>query len=220
MPTSLEHFDTYRIDSANLNYVAAHAIPRRLPGRPRSETSRAKILKAAAALLIAQGPRRMSIEGVADKAGVSKATIYRWWESKGELALDALVGELVAKMKDVPDTGSLERDLRGYVRTVVRTYGNPTIGKTQAAIIGELQSDMALRRAYRVRVTDALRTESRKIFTRAIDRGEISRDTDIDLVLDLLVGAVFIRLLFDIGPLNQRLAGSLVDVILKGISRS
>jgi hypothetical protein len=103
---------------------------------------------------------------------------------------------------------------------VVRTYGNPTIGKTQAAIIGELQSDMALRRAYRVRVTDALRTESRKIFTRAIDRGEISRDTDIDLVLDLLVGAVFIRLLFDIGPLNQRLAGSLVDVILKGISRS
>jgi AcrR family transcriptional regulator len=159
----------------------------------------------------------MSIEGVADKAGVSKATIYRWWESKGELALDALVGELVAKMKDVRDTGSLEGDLRDYIRSVVRTYGNPTVGKTQAAIIGEMQSDMALRRAYRVRVTDALRAESRKIFTRAIDRGEIARDTDIDLVLDLLVGAVFIRLLFDLGPLNQRVADSLVDVVLSGI---
>jgi hypothetical protein len=100
---------------------------------------------------------------------------------------------------------------------VVRTYGHPTIGKTQAAIIGEMQSDAALRRAYRLRVTDILRAESRKIFTRAIDRGEIPGDTDIDLVLDLLVGAVFMRLLFDISPLNQHVADSLVDVVLKGL---
>lgn len=200
--------------------MAAQAIPikKRPPGRPRSERARSRILRAAAALLVTQGPRRMSIEAVADKAGVSKATIYRWWESKGELALDALVGELVAKMKDVPDTGSVEGDLRGYIRTVVRTYGNPTVGKTQAAIIGEMQSDIALRRAYRVRVTEALRTESRKIFARALARGEISRDVDADMVLDLLIGAVFIRLLFDLGPLNQRVADSLVDVALNGIS--
>ena len=210
---------SFRSGSGNLNGMPTRAIPQRQPGRPRSERSRAKILKAAAALLTTQGPRRMSIEGVADKAGVSKATIYRWWESKGELALDALVGELVAKMKDVPDTGSLEGDLRGYIRTVVRTYGNPTVGKTQAAIIGEMQSDTALRKAYRLRVTEPLRTESRKIFTRAIARGEVSPATDVDLVLDALVGAVFIRLLFDLGPLNQRVADSLVDLILKGISQ-
>jgi AcrR family transcriptional regulator len=210
-------FDTDRIVTVNLNSMPTRAIPKRNPGRPRSERSRAKILKAAAALLITHGPRRMSIEGVADRAGVSKATIYRWWESKGELALDALVGELVAKMKDVPDTGSLEGDLRDYIRTVVRTYGNPTIGRTQAAIIGEMQSDAALRRAYRVRVTDPLRSASRKIFTRAIARGEIPAGTDVDLLLDLLVGAVFIRLLFDISPLNQRVADAMVDVVLGGI---
>jgi AcrR family transcriptional regulator len=161
----------------------------------------------------------MSIEAVADKAGVGKATIYRWWESKGELALDALVGELVAKMKEIPDTGSVEADLRGYIRIVVRTYGNPTVGRTQAAIIGEMQSDRALRRAYRARVTEPLRTESRKIFTRAIARGEIPPETDVDLVLDSLIGAVFIRLLFDLGPLNQRVADSLVDMVLKGLKR-
>jgi AcrR family transcriptional regulator len=160
----------------------------------------------------------MSIEAVADKAGVSKATIYRWWESKGELALDALVVELVAKMKDVPDTGSLEGDLQGYIRTVVRTYANPTIGKTQAAIIGEMQSDTALRRAYRERVTEPLRSESRKLFTRAVARREISPDIDADLVLDLLIGAVFLRLLFDRGPLNQRVADSLVNVALRGLT--
>jgi AcrR family transcriptional regulator len=162
----------------------------------------------------------MSVEGVAERARVSKATIYRWWESKGELALDALIVELVAKMKDIPDTGSIEGDLRAYIRTVVRTYGNPTVGKTQAAIIGEMQSDEALRRAYRLHVTEPLRTESRKIFTRAIARGEIPRDTNFDLVLDSLIGAVFIRLLFDLGPLNQRVADSLVDMALKGISET
>ena len=161
----------------------------------------------------------MSIEGVADKAGVSKATIYRWWQSKGELALDALVVELVAKLKTIRDTGSVREDLRAYVRAVVRTYGNPTIGRTQAAIVGEMQSDPVLRKAYRERVSEPLRKESREIFSRAIRRGEISPDTDADLVLDLLIGAVFFRLLFDRGPLTGAVADSLVDVVLEGLIR-
>ena len=159
----------------------------------------------------------MSIEGVADRAGVSKATIYRWWESKGELALDALVLELVAKLRTVPDTGSFRDDLRGYLRTVARTYGNNTIGRTQAAIVGEMQSDPVLRKAYTARVSEPLRAASREIFARAIARGEIVSDTDIDLVLDLLIGAVFLRLLFERGPLNERVADSLVDLVLKGL---
>jgi AcrR family transcriptional regulator len=159
----------------------------------------------------------MSIEGVADKAGVSKATIYRWWESKGELALDALVVELVARLRSVPDTGSIREDLRGYMRAVVRTYGNPTIGRTQAAIVGEMQSDPALRRAYRLRVSEPLRKESREIFARAIARGEIDPGTDGDLVLDVLIGTVFFRLLFERGPLTERVADSVVDIVLKGL---
>jgi len=161
----------------------------------------------------------MSIEGVAAKAGVSKATIYRWWESKGELALDALVAELVASLKAVPNTGSLRDDLRGYMRMVVRTYADPIVGRTQAAIIGEMQSDPALRRSYRTHVTEPVRERSRQIFARAIERGELSPSTDTDLILDLLIGAVFLRLLLDIGPLNQRVADSLVDVVLDGLPR-
>jgi len=197
--------------------MARTAIPTKSSGRPRSKASRAKILKAAAALLITQGPRRMTIEGVADKARVSKATIYRWWESKGELALDALVGELVARLRNVPDTGSLRDDLRGYVRTVVRVYGDEVVGPTQAAIIGEMQSDVALRKAYRERVTEPLRLQSREMFVRAAARGEIASDTDTDLVLDMLVGAVFLRLLFVRGPLNLRFADQLVDIVLEGV---
>ena len=153
----------------------------------------------------------MSIEAVADKAGVSKATIYRWWESKGELALDALGVELVAKLKKIPDTGSFHGDLRAYIRAVVRTYGNPAVGRTQAAIVGEMQSDLVLRKAYGERVSEPLRKESREIFSRAITRGEIAHNTDADMVLDLLIGAVFLRLLFDRGPLTRAVADSLVD---------
>ncbi len=177
------------------------------------------ILGAAASLLTTLGPRRMSIEGIADKAGVSKATIYRWWESKGELALDALVAELVGKLKKVPNKGSLAADLRGYVRLVVRTYGDETVGRTQAAIIGEMQSDAALRRAYRARVTEPIRQRSREMFARAVARGEISPTTDPDLALDMLIGAVFLRLLFDLGPINKSFADSLADVMLRGLER-
>jgi AcrR family transcriptional regulator len=212
---------SFRTNSANLNVMAAKAIPRKMPpGRPRSERSRSKILKAAAALLISQGPRRMSIEGVADRAGVSKATIYRWWESKGELALDALVVELVATLKKPYDTGSLRGDLLGYMRAVAQTYANPKIGRTQAAIIGEMQSDLVLRKVYRERVSEPLRVGSREIFSRAIQRGEIGSATDIDLLLDVLIGAVFFRLLFDRGPLTESFGDSVVDVVLKGVSPS
>lgn len=103
------------------------------------------------------------------------------------------------------------------MRVVARTYGNPTVGRTQAGIIVEMQSDPVLRKAYRARVTEPLREARRGIFARAIARGEIASGTEADLVLDLLIGAVFLRLLFDRGPLNERVADSLVDAVLKGI---
>src|SRR5258706_6647901 len=106
-------------------------------GRPRSEESRQAILKAATELLREHGLRRMSIEGVAERAGVAKKTIYRWWPSKGALALDAFYNEWARAQGATPDTGSLESDLRARTRAGVRVLAHIGLGPTLAALIAQ-----------------------------------------------------------------------------------
>ena len=89
------------------------------PGRPRSERSRRSILAAAASLLHERGLRAMSIEAVAARAGVSKKTIYRWWPSKGVLAMDAIYAEWSRARGVVPNTGTLQGDLRSRMRATI-----------------------------------------------------------------------------------------------------
>ena len=87
--------------------------PRR--GRPRSERSREAILQAAAALLLDQGLDAVSMDALAESAGVGKATIYRWWPAKESLALDALYDEWARTPGPTPDTGSLHGDLEALL---------------------------------------------------------------------------------------------------------
>ena len=90
--------------------------PGRLRGRPRSETARTAILDAAAELLLTHGLPAVSMDAVAQRAGVSKATIYRWWPTKETLALDALYTEWAAARPAPRDTGSLRGDLLSLLR--------------------------------------------------------------------------------------------------------
>src|SRR3979411_1444402 len=88
-------------------------------GRPRSERARLAILQAAADLLLDQGGAQVSMDAVADRAGVSKATIYRWWPSRERLALEALT-EWASAGSPPRDTGTLRGDLLALVRPWVR----------------------------------------------------------------------------------------------------
>src|SRR5579871_5389938 len=85
-------------------------------GRPRSEKAHKAILDAAAELLLARGLSAVSMDAVAERAGVSKATIYRWWPTKETLALDALYTEWAAAAPAPRDTGSLRKDLLALLR--------------------------------------------------------------------------------------------------------
>src|ERR1039458_10796037 len=80
-------------------------------GRPRSERARKAILEAAAELLLARGLSAVSMDAVAEQAGVSKATIYRWWPTKETLALDVLYTEWAAARPHPRDTGTLRGGL-------------------------------------------------------------------------------------------------------------
>jgi AcrR family transcriptional regulator len=192
--------------------------PRR--GRPRSEKARVAILEAAAELLLARGLSAVSMDAVAERAGVSKATIYRWWPTKETLALDALYNEWAAVQPPARDTGSLRGDLLSLLRPWVRLAASRPYGRVIAALVTEAQTDPAFAAEYRARFVEPRRDQARAVFRRAIERGEIPADIKIEVALDLLYGPVYHRLLHGHAPLNDRFVTDIVDTALGGIMRA
>jgi AcrR family transcriptional regulator len=194
---------------------AAAEAPRR--GRPRSEKARLAILEAAAELLLARGLSAVSMDAVAERAGVSKATIYRWWPTKETLALDALYNEWAAVQPPSRSTGTLRGDLLALLRPWVRLAGSRPYGRVIGALITEAQTDPAFAEVYRSRFVEPRRDQARAIFRAAIERGEIPADTKVEVGVDMLYGPLYHRLLHGHAPLNERFLRDVVDTTLGGI---
>jgi AcrR family transcriptional regulator len=186
-------------------------------GRPRSEKARKAILDAAAELLLARGLSAVSMDEVAERAGVSKATIYRWWPTKETLALDALYTEWDTARSSPRDTGSLRGDLLALLRPWARLASSRPYGRVIAALITEAQTDPVFAAEYRQRLLEPRRDQARAVFRRAIERGEIPPGTNIEVALDLLYGPLYHRLLHGHAPLNDRFTQDVIDTALSGI---
>lgn len=199
--------------------MSAPANTSRRPGRPRSERARQAILRAAADLLLDEGTARVSMDAVAERAGVSKATIYRWWPSKERLALDALL-EWAATGSSPRDTGSLRADLLSLVRPWVREIRRRPFARVIAELLTEAQSDPAFAEDYRRHFVEPRRAPMRAAFERAIARGEVPADLDVEVALDLIYGPVYHRLLHGHAPLTDRFAATVIDLALAGILTS
>jgi AcrR family transcriptional regulator len=187
-------------------------------GRPRSQEADRAILTATVDLLAERGLDGMSIEEVAARAGVGKATIYRRWPSKGLLALDAFVVSF-AEQQPLPDTGTLRGDLVAALSAWVRAVTGTSMGRMLTGLIAEAQHDPELRAAWRDRVLEPLRAQHRIMLDRAVARGEIPPAVDQDVVLDLFFGSAQHRLLLGHLPLTEDFIDEVVDVILRGIER-
>ncbi len=186
-------------------------------GRPRSEKARTAILGAAGALLLAPDGGSVSIDAVAQRAGVSKATIYRWWRTKETLTLDALHREW-ATARPPRNTGTLRGDLLSLLRPWVRRVGQRDYGPVIARLISEAHTDPEFAEEYRTRFIGPRRDSGRAVLARAIDRGEIPADTDTEVALDLLYGPLYHRLLHGHAPLDDRFVRQVVDGTLAGIA--
>jgi AcrR family transcriptional regulator len=189
--------------------------PRR--GRPRSEKARHAILGATAALLLEAGLDAVSMDAVARRAGVSKATIYRWWPTKETLALDALSHEWEAVLPNSRQTNSLRGDLLSLLRPWIRVISERPYSRVIAALIAKAQTDQAFAAQYRAQFLQPRRDHAAAIFQRAIARGEIAADTNVDVALDLLYGPFYHRLLQGHGSLNDRFARDVVDILVAGL---
>jgi AcrR family transcriptional regulator len=186
-------------------------------GRPRSEKAHKAILDAAAELLLSRGPSAVSMDEVAERAGVSKATIYRWWPSKETLALDALYTEWAAVQPYPRDTGSLRGDLLALLRPWARLVRSRPYARVITALLTEVHTDPVFAAEYRQRLVEPRRDQARAIFRRAMERGEIPASTNIEIAVDLIYGPLWHRLLHGHAPLNDRFTQDLVDMALNGI---
>jgi len=191
------------------------------PGRPRSERARRAVLEAAGALLERDGLPAMTMEAIARRSGVSKATIYRWWPSKEAVTLDALAERLAVRLPAAPGRHSLRSELVLRLRSraaVLRAH--PAILQTLAAVQSRMAADPGLGAAYHDHVSERLHGESRAAFGRARRAGQVRADADLDVALDLLFGGLYLRLLEGLEPCGDDFAERAVDIVLRGVLSS
>jgi len=173
-------------------------------------------LQATTELLAERGLAATTIEEVAARARVGKASVYRRWPSKGTLAFDAFVADFLDR-QPVPDTGSLRDDLLGLLRGWVRAVRQPTTGRTLKGLIAEVQRDPELAEAWRERFVGPLRTRHHAVLEHSMERGELRPEADTGLLLDLLYGPAYHRLLHGHLPLNDAFAEDVVGAIMAAV---
>ena len=192
------------------------AEPRRRPGRPREPAADDAITRAALDLLAERGFQAATIEAIAERAGVGRNTIYRRWRSKEELIADAL-RELTTDVDwGADDLYSL---LLTWLREFARTFSDPLHGRLLVGVLGELQQNPVFADVYADRVVRPRREALLARLTEARERGELRPDADVELVADLLGGALLLRRL----PLGLPAAGKtyaeeLLETIWRGIA--
>ena len=190
---------------------------RRTRGRTRDTRTTEAILEAAMAMLVEKGLTGFTIEGLAARAGVGKATIYRWWPSRGAVALDAFLAAVEPQVP-YPDTDDFPTSLRTQVTALVRVFGETPVGPVVRALIGEAQRDPDLAEAFRARWLEARRTVGRAVFAQAQRSGQIRDDLEIETAIDLIYGAVYFRLMTSHAPMDDEFVTNLIDYALRGLA--
>lgn len=183
-------------------------------GRPRDPARQQSILEATLELLLEVGYPRLSIEGVAARAGVGKGTIYRWWPTKGELVLEAAADHIAIGV--VGDTGDTRRDLLVAAQQLIRTFSGPVAGIVIFAAIANLDDDPGMALTFREKSVYPWRHSAADAIQRGIDRGDLPSDTDVQFILDVIVGTIFQRTLTMASPMVAGLDIAIVDLILPG----
>jgi AcrR family transcriptional regulator len=192
---------------------AAAEPARRGPGRPRDARRDEAILAATLEILLDQGYGRLTIEGVADHAGVGRPTIYRRWPSKPALVVAALLHSTRLAMP-TPNTGSLRRDLVMVQRHQVELMNGPATRRVTAGLVADLATDPHLAETYVTQYLAPRRATVWQVLQRGVDRGELAADADFAFIYDLLVGPLFMRAVVWGQPLAKNAAEKTVDVVL------
>jgi AcrR family transcriptional regulator len=182
---------------------------KRRRGRPRSDTARRLVLEAAYALLEESGYAKLTMEGIAARAGVGKATLYRWWPSKGAVAMEAFMAAVAPRIT-FPHTHSALDDVKAQMRLLCAAYRGVT-GRLLRELIGLGQGDPATLAAFCESYLIPRRAATMEVLRRGIANGELRPDVDLELLVDALYAPIFHRLLLQHQPLAEGFADHLAE---------
>jgi AcrR family transcriptional regulator len=182
------------------------------PGRRRSEQSRLAILTAAYELVGDIGYARLTIEGIAARAGTGKQTIYRWWPSKADVVLDALATKADLYVP-IPDEGSYAADLRAFLLASFALGNQYQLIGILRALMAQAQVDPEFWQRFRDTFLQRRRDALAVITGRAQARGDLPPTASPGTVADIVFGAIWYRILATREPLGSRLADELVGTL-------
>src|ERR1700692_3375308 len=191
--------------------------PRARPGRPRSQQSRAAVLRAASELIHEVGLRAMTTEEIAARSGASKATIYKWWPNKYAVAVEAFLSQMAVGSAD-PARGSAREDFRLALRGMVHFYTSES-GRAYAQLVGEAQFDPQIGAELRDYLVGSRRKLVRAIWDRGVARGELRAEVDPEVAIDLIFGPAMYRLVAGHAPLDDASADAIVDAAMRGLGQ-
>ncbi|MGI9064677.1 MAG: TetR/AcrR family transcriptional regulator [Pseudonocardiaceae bacterium] len=194
---------------------ATHPTPRR--GRPRDATRDDALRRATLEMLAEVGYRALTMDAVAARARAGKATIYRRWDSKGALVVDAFARE-AQRSVPVPDTGSVAGDLREHLDATARLLAGP-VGRAAQALVGELPHEPELAAAFRASFVTGQRCAVDAVLRRAAERGEIRSDAPVAAVAEITGAALTHRSMLSGQQLDGPFLDGLVDRVLLPLLR-
>ena len=184
-------------------------------GRPRSEKARKAVIQSTLELLKLYGFNDLSIESVAARAGVGKATVYRWWPNKAELVIAAFISVVEEQLR-FPSSGSFEKAIHEQMRSWVLVFRSP-LGQVIATVIGAGQSEPEIIQAFRKHWVEPRRFEARNLLKQAISEGQIHSGLDPDTILDLFYGPLYLRLLVTNAPLTSEYVDLVFETVIRGL---
>lgn len=187
------------------------------PGRPRSEAAHAAILAAAIATVRDVGYDATTMDGIAERAGVGKATLYRRWESKEPLIADALAG--IARAFPMPDTGSTRDDLAQVLRGSLGMYRDPATRGLLSGLIAAMARSPMIAGAVRGGFLAARTQLLHAVLARGVERGELRADVDLSVAMDVLRGPLLMRAMLSGDRIDEPFVTGVIDLVWRGLAR-
>ncbi len=167
--------------------------------------------------LAEKGYGAFSMSAVAHRAGVGKAALYRRWPRKEPMILEVIAPRAVA-VAELPDTGSLDGDLRAFLGATREAMGHPIVARIAGDLFAESMRNPALGDDLRAAITVPRRATVATMLERAAARGEVPPSLDVDAALDLLAGPLVVHTFTAPGRADDRYVGTIHAMLLAALT--